>query len=118
MSFIQKYRAIRTPGGFPSKLEAAVYEQLLFRERAGEIKNIKRQQTVVLQDGPREIKITWRVDFSFERTSDGKLVYVESKGFETSDYRLKLKLWRKLKPAPLEIYRGDYKRPTLIERIE
>lgn len=113
-----KYRAKRTADGFPSKLEAAVWALLLAREKAGEIKNIQRQATVVLQDGPREVKITWRLDFSFERKSTGATEYVEAKGMETETYRLKLKLWRKNPPAALEIWKGDYRRPALAERIE
>lgn len=93
-----------------------MYGILQLRERAGEISDIKRQQTVVLQDGPREVRITWKVDFSF--IEKGELVYAEAKGVETADYKLKLKLWRKLKPAPLEIYKGHYRRPVLVERIE
>lgn len=113
----QKFSAKRTDG-FPSKLEAAVYGILLGREKLGEIKEIKRQQTVILQEGSRETKITWRVDFSFIETKTGEVCYAEAKGFETADYKLKLKLWRANPPATLEIYQGSYKQPKLTERIE
>lgn len=112
-----KYGAKRADG-FPSKLEAAVYGILLTRERLGEIKSIKRQQTVVLQDGGRETKITWRVDFSFSDCATDACCYAEAKGFETADYKIKLKLWRANPPARLEIYKGDYRRPKLVEVIE
>lgn len=112
-----KYRA-KSVEGFPSKLEAAVYYLLQLREKMGEIKNIKRQQTVVLQAGAQNVRITWRLDFSFEEKKTGQTVYAEAKGIETSDYRLKLKLWRANPPALLEIYKGDYRRPKLVERIE
>lgn len=116
-----KYKAKPT-NGFPSKLESAVHDILLIRQKLGEIKDIKRQQSVVLQDGPKEVRINWKVDFSFEErignTTSFKLVYAEAKGIETMDFKIKLKLWRKKIPAPLEIYKGDYRRPKMVERIE
>lgn len=110
--------SVKMAGSFPSKLESSVYGILAQRESQGEIQNIKRQQSVILQDGPREVKIDWKLDFSYERTSDGKLCYVEAKGFETDVFRLKLKLWRKNPPAPLEIYKGRWDRPVLTETID
>lgn len=110
-----KYKAKRT-GDFPSKLEYAVHEILLLRQRAGKINDIKRQQKVILQDGGRDTNISWRVDFSFEE--NGETVYAEAKGIETGEYRLKLKLWRKNPPADLEIYKGSWSNPVLIERIK
>lgn len=113
--FRNKFGAKRVDG-FPSKLEAAVYQLLKLRERAGEISDIKRQQTVVLQEGSRDVRITWRVDFSFIERNE--LVYAEAKGIENADYKLKLKLWRANPPAPLEIWKGHHMRPKLVERIE
>lgn len=112
-----KYRAKRTEG-FPSKLEAAVYYKLLEREKVGAIKNIKRQQQVVLQGGPRETRITWRIDFSFEISDTGELCYAEAKGIENADYKIKLKLFRANPPGRLEIWRGSYKNPKLVEIVE
>ena len=102
---------------FPSKLEAAVYNYLLKREYLKEIRDIKMQQTVVLQGGPRETRITWRVDFSFVRCIDGELVYVEAKGFPTDVYKLKLKLFMMNPPADLEIYGGSHDRIKLTHKI-
>ncbi len=128
--FITKnnYKAKPT-NGFPSKLENAVHDILLLRQRAGEIRDIKRQQAVILQDGPKEQRISWKVDFSFEELSMSDIglgvyektwrtVYCEAKGIATADFLLKLKLWRKKRPYPLEIWKGDYRRPKLVERIE
>lgn len=111
-----KYGATKTADGFPSKLERSVYFKLQERERLGLIKDIKRQQTVVLQPGGRDRRIALKVDFSFidER---GELAYAEAKGFETKDYRVKLKLWRANPPATLEIWKGHYLNPKLTERI-
>lgn len=112
-----KYGA-RATGGFPSRLEAAVYGKLLLREKLGEIRDIKRQQQVVLQGGSNETRITWRLDFSAVDCKTDKVFYVEAKGFETNDFRIKLKLWKMLKPATLEIWKGGYMRPFMAERIE
>jgi hypothetical protein len=116
LSRFNKYGAKRTANGFPSKLEEAVYNMLLLRERTGEISDVKRQQVVTLQEGDKTTRINWKVDFSFLR---GEIrCYAEAKGIETSEYILKLKMWRKLRPAPLEIWKGTYLRPVLVERIE
>lgn len=113
-----KYKAVRTANGFPSKLEAALYDLLLLKEKAGEITNIKRQHSVVLQDGPKNQRIAWKVDFSYLDLSLNETVFAEAKGVRTNDFLLKLKLWRKLKPYTLLIYGGSYKRLVLTERID
>lgn len=116
-----KYNA-KSGNGFPSQLEGAVDQMLRFREKAGEIRDIRRQQVVILQDGPSNVKINWKLDFSFEYCATGELVYVEAKGVETETYQLKLKLWRKNPPARLEIWKGRYRKgegvePILVEEI-
>lgn len=104
--------------GFPSRLERAVYYKLRDREILGEIKDIKRQQTVVLVDGPKEHQLRWKIDFSFVDVSTGKTVYAEAKGLEDNVFKIKLKLFRANPPARLEIWRGSYQRPFLAEVIE
>lgn len=115
-----KYGAKRTALGFPSKLEEAVYFKLLEREKLGEIKEIQRQSVVVLQPGPPKVRVQWKVDFRFERYRDGQwqICYAEAKGIETGEYRLKLKLWRKAMPAPIEIWKGNHRYPKMVELIE
>lgn len=110
----------KTADGYGSKLEQAVGNLLILREKAGEVRNIKRQVPVVLQDGPREVKITWRVDFGFE-FKDGETwvpSIAEAKGFETEIYRLKLKLFRANPKCRCEIWKGTYRNPKLVELIE
>lgn len=104
--------------GFGSKLEAAVFSLLKTREALGEIRDIKRQQRVILQDGPRAVQISWRLDFSYVNGKTEELVFVEAKGFETVDYKLKLKMWRFRKPHSLEIWKGDFRKPFLAEFIK
>ena len=116
MSF-SKYRAKRTADGFPSKLEASVYQMLLLREKAGEIKNIRRQHAVQFACGPR-----WKVDFSFTDCATGETVYCEAKGAELETYRLKKRMYAGCpvleSAGKLEIWKGTYARPVLVEEIK
>lgn len=106
-----KFKAART-NGFSSKLENAVHEILLLREKAGEISDIKCQQSVKLT----EAQISYRTDFSFV-TKDNKTCWVEAKGYEGETWRLKKKLWKYYGPGPLEIYKGSFTKPFLDEVI-
>jgi hypothetical protein len=97
----------------PSGLECSVCEILLVRQRAGDIRNLKWQHTVHLAFG-----IKWKVDWSFERGPDWMLVFAEAKGAEDRGYKLKLRMWREgCGPAPLEIWKGNARRPMLVETI-
>jgi hypothetical protein len=111
-----KYNAKRT-NGFSSKLEAQVYELLKLRELAGEIKEIRCQYPIVLQEGKKELRITWKVDFSFIDVKTGQTVFCESKGIEDGVFKLKLKLYKKNRTEKLEIWRGSWKKPFLSEII-
>lgn len=108
-----KYGAVKTADGFPSKLESAVNQILFLRERAGEIRNIRRQHRVDLGFG-----ILWKVDFSFELCATDETVFCEAKGIEDATYKHKVKMWRNgAGPGKLEIWKGDYRRPVLVEVI-
>lgn len=107
-----KYGAVST-GSFPSKLEAAVYQILLLRERSGEVKEIRRQHVVSLT----EAKINYKVDFSCTLTSTGETLFVEAKGYATDVWNLKKRLWEYYGPGKLEIWCGDYRRPFLKETV-
>ena len=97
----------------PSKLEASVGQVLYLREKAKEITDIKHQVQTFLT----EARIGWRVDWSYWCLTENKTIYVEAKGIETSDYRIKLKLWRVYGPGPLEIWKGRWQQPRLVEAI-
>lgn len=106
---------------FPSKLEAAVYSLLKLREKAGELTDIKLQTSVRLKekcghcgDGP----LSWKVDFSATDVKTGKTIWIEAKGVRTSDFLKRLRIWRKTRPAKLEIWGGSARRPILQEVIE
>lgn len=95
-----KYRAKPTAVDgvpFPSKKEAARWGQLQLLERAGEIRNLKRQVVIKLSAGAipilsrsgRQMRLT--VDFSYEDKRLGwALVYEEAKGKRTRDYDVRL----------------------------
>lgn len=96
-----KYNSVKTCVGgiwFDSKREAAYYQQLLWRERAGEIKDIRRQVPYELQpafvanDGTRIRAIKYIADFTYTETESGREIIVDCKGFRTKEYMLKKKL--------------------------
>ncbi len=108
-----KYNAEKTGDGFPSKLEASVYNILHLREKAGEVIDIKRQDTVNLFG-----KIRWKVDFSFIEVRSGERVWAEAKGVWTKDGRQKYQMWKDgLGPGRLEIWQGNYRNPILSEVV-
>ncbi len=103
----------RSSDGFPSKLEKAVYDLLLLREKAKEIKDIKRQVRVELT----RAAIATKVDFSFTYVRDGSTGYAEAKGPETERWIIIKKLWAKYGPAPLEIFKGRHTNAQLVEIV-
>lgn len=96
---------------FASKLEAAVYQVLKLRQKAGEIDIIKHQDYVYLS----QARIPYIVDFKIFDWKLGDFSWVEAKGFETPEWRIKKRLWSYYGPGPLEIYRGSEKKPFLDE---
>lgn len=110
-----------------SKLERAVYQILLLREKSGEIKDIECQRSVELgtetftsarSGAVKTRKVKWKPDFSFTIVKTGSRVWCEAKGVETRLYRKQLNLWRGgAGPGDLEIWKGDYRRPYLSEIV-
>lgn len=112
--------AVKSAQGDASKLEKQVREWLELREHNGEISELQRQQSLVLQDGPQYRRVTWRIDFTFQK--DGELWGAEAKGFETDVYILKRKwfignLSDKL-PKKIEIWKASKNGPILTDTIE
>lgn len=93
-----------------SQLELSVLALYRLMANRGEISELKHQQTFEIVAG-----IKWRLDFSFMR--DGHLWVGEAKGYPTNEYLLKLKLWREFGKHPLEIWKGDARRPFIDEII-
>jgi hypothetical protein len=98
---------------FASKLEASVYQFLRLRERAGEIKITHLQSRIHLTDA----RILYIPDFQCLNLKTQSVFYVEAKGFETPDWKIKKRLWFHYGPAPLEIWRGTHSRPFLDEIV-
>jgi len=119
MGRVHKYGAKRSEIGghsFPSQLEGALYQHLVFMEKGALISDIRRQPTVPLLTHPKWKK-SWKPDFVvFDRANNAD-VYYEAKGFQTDDYLAKRLLWAYFGPAPLYVYGGSHKRLRLIETI-
>ena len=85
---------------FDSKREYLRWRELQLLEKAGKIKNLKRQQRIELIPSQRiDGKVVERpcfyvADFTYEE--DGKKIVEDSKGFRTTEYIIKRKLllWR------------------------
>ena len=101
---------------FGSKLEAAVYGVLLLREKAGEISEIHCQSTVRMYSNAMGEHWGCRPDFRCTNP-DGSIFYVEAKGFEQDRWKGTRFIWSLLGPAPMEVWKGSYKRPMLAETI-
>lgn len=98
----KKYSNVKTEihgRTFDSKGEAGLFVELQNREKAGEIKDLRCQESVYLTDA----EIRYIPDFSFVNVSTGEKEFWEFKGFETAEWRLKKKLWRYYGPGKLVI---------------
>ena len=88
----QTYNGIK----YDSTFEAKVAEELDWRLKAGELVEVKRQVKCALHVGT--VLITnYYVDF---RTVDknGQVNYIEAKGFETAEWKIKKRLFMALLP--------------------
>lgn len=86
---------------FDSTFELNVYQDLEWRLKAGEIKEIKRQVKIVLTVNGVHIT-NYFIDF-IVTYNDGSREYIEAKGFETKDWQIK---WRLLHALIDEIDKG------------
>lgn len=98
---------------FPSVLEARVYQDLKYRQMAGEIVAMKLQPVFSLQKkfrdntGKMQREINYIADFIYvDRT--GNVIVVDAKGLETNEFSIKKKLFLKLYPQyRFEIVRDE-----------
>lgn len=114
--FKQKYKNNRVKHlgySFASQFECAVFNLLLARERAGEIKDIQVQDHVYLT----EARICYIPDFKFLDLTTKNFTWAEAKGFETDVWKIKKRLWAFYGPGKLEIYKGSAKRISLVETV-
>ncbi len=82
---------------FDSKAEAAYYQELKLRLKAGDIKGFGCQPRIMLLPGftkhGRKIRpVTYIADFIIEH-NDGSIEYIDVKGMETEAFKLKRKLF-------------------------
>lgn len=101
---------------YHSALEAQLNSLLMLEERAGKIKILKRQQRVAFWLEGIKICEYWP-DFTVQDLTSGEVYWVEAKGMETSDYRIKKNLWLAGGPGRLQVFKGSYKAPILAEEI-
>ena len=103
-----KYHAHKVKVGdevFDSRKELHRYEELLLLEKAGQIKNLRRQvkflllpsqrETIMKKGKPRQGKVierevSYKADFVYEE--NGQTIVEDVKGFKTKDYLLKRKM--------------------------
>jgi hypothetical protein len=90
---------------FDSKIEAQYYLHLLKLKEEGKISGFITQPTFTLQEGFKKNGKTYRpikyvADFAITYASGNKEI-VDVKGYETSDFKIKKKLFEKKYPFPL-----------------
>ena len=94
-------RSIDTEGrAYPSKLERDRAMQLQALQAAGEISNLKYQQTVTLLNTPLG-RISLCTDFEYEK--DGVMHWEDSKGVGTPRWRMLRQIWSLCGPGPLVV---------------
>ncbi|MBT8362008.1 MAG: DUF1064 domain-containing protein [Deltaproteobacteria bacterium] len=82
---------------FQSRKEARYYEELLWRQKAGDIVFFLRQVPFHLPGG-----VTYRVDFQ-EFHADGTVHFVEVKGYETKEWKMKKRMVEELYPVTITV---------------
>lgn len=102
-----KYRNKKTVfegRSYASGLERDVFCLLQLLEKAGEVKDIRQQESVYLTAA----RIQYIVDFSLWDLKLNEKVWVEAKGFSTDVWKIKCRLWQAgYGPGRLHIYRAS-----------
>jgi hypothetical protein len=86
-----KYRAKQTIVNgikFPSKREAARYSELQLLQKAGKIKDLKRQRKFELYVNGKKIGL-YISDFDYLEGKDGEYIIEDCKGYRTDLYKWK-----------------------------
>lgn len=83
---------------FDSKKEAQRYGELKMLQRLGAIKDLRLQPTFLLQEsfkknGKTYRKIEYKADFEYFDIQQGKIIVEDVKGFKTTVYEIKKKLF-------------------------
>lgn len=83
-------------------------------ESEGKIKIIQTQDSIYLSDA----KILYKPDFKIEACDTGEIYWVEVKGFETPEWRIKRRLWIAYGPGKLQIWKGSASNLKLYEILK
>lgn len=102
---------------FDSGYERKVYDLIKTMEHSNQVRLLRQECTVRIHP---EQTINYRADYEIEEligdTWHRRLV--EAKGFETPEWKIKLKLYRSHGPCPLWLFKGmHHGQPKLIEII-
>lgn len=100
---------------FDSKAESSVHDMLLMRQKSEEIKITGIHVHTIIE--PLS-KIKWIADFECLDLFTQDTFYVECKGFETPEWRLKLRLIRAHFPYKVEIWKVNSNGPFLHELVK
>lgn len=91
---------------FRSSLEYKYYEQLLLRQKAGDVlfflREVPVQLSKIVTPGKKDKWLTYKVDF-VEFLSNGEVVFTETKGSETETYKKKKALFESIYPVKLNV---------------
>jgi Protein of unknown function (DUF1064) len=97
----RKYRNLKEidgiPTGYDSKREMRRHGELIVLERAGQIRNLRRQVRIeLIPKCEHEQAATWLADFVYEEAPSWEEIWEDCKGARTKDYIIKRKLawWR------------------------
>jgi hypothetical protein len=85
---------------FPSKAEWRYYQQLLLRKNEGSVVFFLRQVPFHLPGG-----VKYFVDYQIFN-SDGSVSFVDVKGVETPEFKMKKKMVEDIYPVEIEVFKG------------
>lgn len=96
-----------------SQGEKSLMTYLFLLEKAGEIKDIKQQDHVKLT----RAEILYIADYRVYNIINEQFEWYEFKGFPTSDWKIKRRLWTCYGPGLLHIFGGNWKNIKHMETI-
>lgn len=99
-----------------SLLEASVAKLYEWRERAGELKILSRQDRQEFHWNGEKI-IAYIVDFKLQDLRTGEVFWGEAKGFKDALWAVKVACWRAAGPGRLEMWEGTAERPKRMPDI-
>jgi hypothetical protein len=99
--------------GFRSQLERDVYATLKLMERAGEIRDIRREQSVQLTPS-----IKHKIDFIVFDLKSNQDIGIEAKGAVDRDWSLKRRLYQDFGPFEVQVWKQMNRRVGCAEVIK